>query len=176
MSRKQFSLVVILLSLLASTVAGTIARSAQVPPDATPGAEGVDGVILGGIDPVVAPGYRLVLAELVFGPDTFATEHFHPTAIVFCVQSGQLGFAIHHGTASVTRNGGEPEPIALDTDVVLDPRDCVAFDHFAAHTTHTGWNLSDGPTVLWEARLFKTDEPFTVFVNEQGTPVPTPAP
>jgi hypothetical protein len=55
----------------------------------------------------------------------------------------------------------------------LQPHDCVAFDHFAAHTTHTGWNESDGLTVLWEARLFQNDVPFTVFVDKQGTPVPT---
>lgn len=159
--------------LVALTVGSTVAIRAQVPPDATPGAAGVNGVILGGVDPVIAPGYRLVLAELVLEPETFATEHFHPTAIVFCVQSGQLGFAIHHGGAWVTRDGSEPEAIQVDTNMSLQPRDCVAFDHFAAHMTHTGWNESDGPTVLWEARLFKTDEPFTVFVNEQGTPVPT---
>ena len=45
------------------------------------------------------------------------------------------------------------EPLALNTEVVLEPRDCVAFDHFAAHTEHTGWNAGDGPTVLWEVRL-----------------------
>jgi hypothetical protein len=174
MSRKHLSLAGILVLILGATMAGTFAGSAQVPADATPGAQGVNGVILGGVEPVVAPGYRLVLAELVFEPGTYATEHFHPTAIVFCVQSGQLGFAIHHGSATLTRDGGEPDPIALDTDMTLEPRDCVAFDHFAAHTTHSGWNLSDGPTVLWEARLFKTDEPFTTFVDEQGTPVPAP--
>lgn len=172
MFRRPKLLMLVILSLVSVTVAGTFARDAQVPPDATPGAEGVSGAILGGVDPVVAPGYRLVLAELVFEPDTYATEHFHPTAIVFCVQSGRLGFAIHEGTATVTRDGGEPETIALDTEMTLEPRDCVAFDHFATHTTHTGWNLSDGPTVLWEARLFEIDEPFTVFVDAQGTPVP----
>jgi hypothetical protein len=92
---------------------------------------------------------------------------------VVCVQSGALGFAIQQGTAYVTRGGAEEvETLAIDTDIVLEPRDCVSFDHFAAHTAHTGWNASDGQTVLWEARLLKTDEPFTVFVNEQGTPVP----
>ncbi len=172
MSRRQISITLLVALLLGSTMVGAIARNAQVPDDATPGAEGVAGVILGGVDSAVAPGYRLVLAELVFEPGTYATEHFHPTAIVFCVQSGQLGFAIHEGEAMITRDGGEPEPIALDTDMTLEPRDCVAFDHFAAHTTHTGWNLSDGPTVLWEARFFKTDGPFTTFVDEHGTPVP----
>lgn len=56
-------------------------------------------------------------------------------------------------------------------EVVLQPHDCVAFDHFAAHTSHTGWNASDEPTVLWKARLLKIDEPFTTFINSEGTPV-----
>ena len=55
---------------------------------------------------------------------------------------------------------------------MLNPRDRVAFDHFAAHTEHTGWNASDGPTVLLEARLLKTNEPFTTYLDDQGTPVP----
>lgn len=168
-------LVLVILSLLGLGVAGAFARSAQPPPDATPGAVGFQGGILGGVEPVVAPGYRLVMAESVFEPEAFVTQHTHPTAIVVCVQSGALGFAIQQGTASITRGGAEEsETLELDTEIVLEPRDCVAFDHFAAHTAHTGWNASDEQTVLWEARLLKTDEPFTVFVNEQGTPVPMP--
>jgi hypothetical protein len=154
---------------------GVWARGAQPPPDATPGPVGFQGTILSGIDTTVAPGYRLVTAESVFDPGAYVTQHTHPTAIVVCVQSGALGFAIQQGTASITRGGADvSETLELNTDVVLEPRDCVAFDHFAAHTAHTGWNASDGQTVLWEARLLKTDEPFTVFVNDQGTPVPAP--
>lgn len=166
-------LVVGFVAVLCLTAASSFARAAQVPPDATPGGEGITGVILGGVEPVVAPGYRLVLAELVFAPGTYATEHLHPTAIVFCVQSGALGFAIQQGMASITRDGAEEaEILSVDTEVVLEPRDCVAFDHFAVPTSHTGWNASDGPTVLWEARLLKIDEPFTTFIDEHGTPVP----
>lgn len=173
MFRRPIVLVFIFLSLFGLTAAGSFARSAQAPPDADPGSEGVEGVILGGVDSAVAPGYRLVLAEVVFEPGAYATQHTHPTAIVVCVQSGALGFAIQQGTASVTRDGSDTaQTLELNTDVVLEPRDCVAFDHFSAHTAHTGWNASDEPTILWEARLFEIDAPFTVFVNEEGTPVP----
>ena len=155
----------------------TLGTAAQPPSDATPGSVGFQSGILGGLDPAVAPGYRLVLAEVVLEPGAYATSHTHPTAIVVCVQSGALGFSLQHGAATVTRamGAGTPaaaEPLAVGTDVTLQPRDCVAFDHFAAHTAHTGWNAGDGPTVLWEARLFKTDEPFTTFVGARGTPVP----
>jgi len=124
---------------------------------------------------VFTGGCTLEAAEAVAAPGAYVTQHAHPTAIVACVQSGALGFAIQQGTASITRAGSEEvETLDVNTDVVLEPRDCVAFDHFAAHTSHTGWNASDEPTVLWEARFMKTDEPFTVFLNDEGTPVPAP--
>ncbi len=175
MSRRPMVLVLVFLSLLCLGGAGVLAQGDPPPPDATPGAVGFKGGILGGVDAAVAPGYRLVMAESVFDPGAYVTRHTHPTAIVVCVQSGALGFAIQQGTASITRGGAEgAETLELNTEIVLEPRDCVAFDEFAAHTQHTAWNASDGRTVLWEARLLKTDEPFTVFVNEQGTPVPAP--
>ena len=175
MFRRPLVVMLVMLSLLGLGVAGVFARSAQPPPDATPGAVGFQGSIIGGIDAAVIPGYRLAMAESVFEPGAYVTQHTHPTAIVVCVQSGALGFAIQQGTASITRSGVEgAETLALNTDIVLEPRDCVAFDHFAEHTAHTGWNASDEQTVLWEARLLKTDEPFTVFVNDEGTPVPAP--
>jgi hypothetical protein len=166
-------LVVALFGLVATSA---LARGGPPPPAATPGAVGFQGAVLAGIEPAVAPGYRLVMAESVFAPGAYVTSHTHPTAIVVCVQSGALGFAIQHGSATITRGTGAGTPtvaetLAVDTEVVLQPRDCVAFDHFAQHTAHTGWNASDGPTVLWEARLLKTDELFTTFVDAQGTPI-----
>ena len=163
-------------ALLGAIGLGVVARGAQPPPDAAAGSVGFQSGILGGIDPAIAPGYRLVLAEVVLEPDAYATSHTHPTAIVVCVQAGAFGFSLQHGTATITRSQGAGTPaaaeeLALNAEVVLEPRDCVAFDHFAAHTAHTGWNASDEQTVLWEARLFKSDEPFTTFVDAQGTPV-----
>jgi hypothetical protein len=164
-------------ALLGAVGLGVGARGAQPPPDATPGSVGFQSALLGGIDSAVAPGHRLVLAEVVLEPGAYATSHTHPTAIVVCVQSGALGFSLQHGTATVSRaqGAGTPaaeEPLAVGPEVVLQPRDCVAFDHFAAHTAHTGWNASDGPTVLWEARLVNPDEPYTTFLDAEGTPVP----
>ena len=176
MARTPFMLPVVVVALLALLGTSALAQGGPPPPDATPGAPGVTGGPLGGVDASVAPGYRLVMAETVFAPDSYVTQHTHPTAIVVCVQSGALGFAIQAGTATVTRSEtqGTPEAaeqLALNTDVVLEPRDCVAFDEFAEHTVHTAWNASADTTVIWEARLVKTDEPFTTFVDAMGTPV-----
>jgi predicted metal-dependent enzyme (double-stranded beta helix superfamily) len=168
------TLLVVAIGLIAATA---LAQGGPPPHDATPGAVGITGPVLGSIDPVVAPGFRLEVAVLDWAPGAYVTRHTHPTAIVVCVKDGALGFAIQHGAATVTRAGTgdapeSTEPLALNTDVVLEPRDCVSFDEFAAHTIHTAWNASDQTTVLWEAHLHKADEPFTTFVDAHGTPVP----
>jgi hypothetical protein len=162
------------ISLVASSA---FAQGTPPPADAAPGAVGVSGFMLGGIDTTAASGYRLEMTELVWAPGGYVTRHFHPIAIVVCVQKGALGFAIQEGAATVTRGGaGETpettEPLPLNTEVVLEPRDCIAFDEFAAHTIHTAWNASDGETVTWETDLLKIGEPFTTFVDDMGTPVP----
>lgn len=177
MLRRSLLFAGLAVALLGLTAAGVLAQTGPPPADATPGAVGIAGVSLGGVDPAVAPGYRMEVVELTWEPGAYATRHFHPTALVTCVQSGALGFAMQVGAATLTRGGtadepGSPEPIALDTEIVLQPRDCIAFDHFTAHMEHTGWNAGDGPLVLWEARLLKAGEPFTTYVDAQGTPIP----
>lgn len=179
-------LIVPLLALVIGTSLGVYARN-QPPPDAAPGAVGFQGAILAAIDASVAPGYQLQLAQSVFEPGAFVTSHTHPTAILVCVQSGALGFALQHGSATVTRFTQTAIPTANDpllsgdtvvrqqllpgTEITLQPRDCVSFDHFVQHTSHTGWNASDGETVLIEARLVKTGEQFTTFIDAGGNPV-----
>lgn len=177
MPRLPITLALVAGGLVGLIATGALARSAQPPPNATPGSVGFGNVALGGIDPVVAPGYRLEMRENTFAPGAYVTRHTHPTAIIVCVQSGALGFAIQAGAATVTRGGTgatpeATEPLAVGVDIVLEPRDCVAFDEYAAHTEHTGWNASDGTTVVWETRLLKMGEPYTTFLGAQGTPVP----
>lgn len=144
---------------------------------ATPGSVGFSSTTIGGLDPVAAPGHRLEMREIVWEPGAYATRHFHTAAIITCVQEGALGFAIQHGAATLTRGGtadapGVPEPLPVDTEVILEPRDCIAFDQFATHTEHTGGNASEGTTILWQADLLKSGEKYTTFVDAMGTPVP----
>jgi hypothetical protein len=184
---KIVALIVPALAMLLLTGFGVLAQGTAPPPDAVPGSFGFKGTVLATVDTSVAPGYQLQLAETVFEPGAYVTSHFHPTAIVVCVQSGALGFALQHGSATVTWFTPAPMPAANDpllpgtamvqrqllpgSEIVLQPRDCVSFDHFVAHTSHTGWNASDGSTVLIEARLVKSGEPYTVFIDALGTPV-----
>lgn len=165
----------VLTMMLAALAVGALAQEAP-PPDAELGAVGISGVPLGGLNPAAAPGYRLELVELTWEPGSYATRHFHPTALITCVQAGSLGFVLQDGAAMLTRGGtaeapGSPEPLALDTEVALQPRDCISFDEFAMHMEHTGWNAGEGPLVLWEARLLDPELPFTTYVDEMGTPV-----
>ena len=123
------------------------------------------------------PAIGCEVVELTWEPGAYATRHSHPTALITCVQEGALGFVLHQVRPRVTRGGtadapGTPESLALGTEVVLEPRDCITFDEFAAHMEHTGWNASEGTTILWEARLLDPNQPFTTYVNEMGTPVP----
>jgi hypothetical protein len=177
MRRNLIALPFVIVTLFAGMAATALAQGEPPAPNATPGAVGITGVPLGGIDPSAAPGYRLEIVELTWEPGAYATRHFHPTALITCVQEGALGFVLQDGAASVTRGGtadapGKPEPLELNTEVVLEPRDCITFDEFATHMEHTGWNASDGTTVLWEARLLDPEQPFTTYVDAMGSPVP----
>jgi hypothetical protein len=177
MPRRLVVLAIALASLVVSVAPPGVRAQDPPPAEATPGAYGTSAVPLGAIDPMAAPGYRLQVVELTWEPGAYATRHFHPTALITCVQEGSLGFLLQHGAASITRGGtadapGEPEPITLDEEVTLAPRDCITFDEFSTHMEHTGWNAGDGPLVLWEARLVDPEQPFTTYVNDMGTPVP----
>jgi quercetin dioxygenase-like cupin family protein len=168
------SVIIVLLGLIA---VGALAQEATPPADATPGTVGVSGAVLGAIAPAAAPGYRLQMTELVWASGAYATSHTHPLAQVACVTEGALGMTLQQGAATVTRGGAgttpeSTEPLALNTEVVLGPRDCVAYDEDAVHTIHTVWNASAQTTRMWMADLVQIGEPYTTFVNAQGTPLP----
>ena len=125
MGRASF-LVAFVAVVLNLVTAGAVAQS-RPPADATPGAVGISGVPLGAVEPVAAPGYRMEIVELTWEPGAYASRHFHPTALITCVQEGALGFVLQHGAATLTRGGtadapGSPEVLELDAEVVLEPR------------------------------------------------------
>ena len=68
MSRKPIATLTLAIAVLVLIAAGALAQGGPPPADAEPGAVGFQGMVLGGLDPVVAPGYRLVLAKSVFEP------------------------------------------------------------------------------------------------------------
>lgn len=169
--------IVALINLLVSLVTPGVLAQEPPPADTTPGASGVSVVVLSGLDPAHAGGQGLEMREFTWEPGAYVTPHTHPAAFIICTQSGALGFSIQSGAAVVTRSTGigtptAAEPMAVGTDVVLAPRDCVAVDQTERGTIHTAWNASDGPTITIETYLFDRTLPGRTFVNAQSTPLP----
>jgi hypothetical protein len=175
MRRGPFAIALVTVVLIGIVGVGGVHLRA-VAQDATPsaGSVGITGATIGSVAPIAAPGYSLEMYWMEWAPGAYITAHTHPMAFVTCVETGALGFTILAGAATLTRAAtpGESEQLDLNVEAVLGPKDCVAVDNEAAGTIHTARNASDGPTVAWEADLFKIGEPPTTFVNEQGTPVP----
>ena len=136
--------------------------------DSTPGDVGISNAVLGAVAPVAAPGYRLQMTELVWEPRAYSTSHSHPLAQVACVMEGKLGMTLQEGAATLTRGGTgatpeSAEPVPLNQEIEIGPRDCVSYDEFAAHTVHTVWNASKGTTRMWMADLVKIGEPYITY-------------
>src|SRR5215210_7529749 len=104
MHRRLIALSLGFVTLLGLLGATALAQG-RPPADATPGAVGITGIPLGGLEPSAAPGYRLEVVELTWESGAYATRHVHPTALITCVQDGALGFTLHQGAASLIRGG-----------------------------------------------------------------------
>ena len=107
---RRLAIIVSLTLAVISLLTVRVVAQERPAADATPGAVGMSGVPLGAIDPVAAPGYRLQVVELTWAPGAYATRHFHPTALITCVQEGSLGFVLQHGAATITRGGTADAP------------------------------------------------------------------
>lgn len=173
--RKLFSTFALVGALLGLLSTGVLAQdSGAPPPDAEPGAVGVSFVVLSGLDPAAAPGYGLEMREFTWEPGSYVTPHTHPAAFIICVTQGAIGFSIQSGAAIVTRGSqsGTPAPTETmdpDSEVTMQPGDCVAVEE---GIIHTAWNASDETTITVETYLFDREKPGRTFVNAEGTPVP----
>ncbi len=181
MFRRPIALVFVFLLFRSFTVAGAPAQGGPPPPDATPGAAGFGNVLLVGSARSLPRGTgwrcaRTLSPRRVRHPPHASDRHH-------CLRPVRRPRFRHPGRGrdGVTRGGtgkesDAVEALELNAEIILELRDCVAFDKFAARTKHTGWNASDGTTVVWETRLLRIGEPYTTFVDEQGTQVATPLP
>ncbi len=162
---------------LAAVLSGAPAavRGAQTAAPLPPGAVGVTAEVLGAIPAAAAPGDEVQLFRSVWEPGASINMHSHPGAVVSCVESGELTFAIQTGAATLIRahDSGTPAPteaIHLGDPITYGPGDCVAFDDAAVPTVHAAWNAGTEPAVLWEAHLYHQGAKATTFVDAQGTP------
>jgi hypothetical protein len=174
--------VVIALTLVVGLIVGVSighdsTRAQGSMPELPEGATGVTAAVLGVIQPAAAPGYDLQLFRSEWAPGSSISLHTHPGALVSCIESGSVSFAIQSGMASVVRAHGPQTPAAAETispnqPITYGPGDCVTFDQDAANTAHIAWNDGTEPAVIWEAHLYKTGAKASTFTNEQGTPAP----
>ena len=177
-STPLFALLAVVALLALAGVGGALDRT--VAQDSTPpasGSVGIAGKVLGAVDPLVAPGYRLEMFYMEWAPDSSVTAHYHPMSFVTCVAAGALGFTLVDGAVTLTRAGaGEmpetTEQVQPNVEVILEPLDCISVDNDVARTIHTARNASDETTIAWEADFYPVVEPVTVFVDEFGTPIP----
>jgi hypothetical protein len=178
-SRRSLLVVLALVLGCAAIVAGLPAsvRGAQEGTHLPQGAVGITAAVLGAFPVTAAPGYELQVFRSEWEPGSSINTHTHPGALVSCVESGELTFAIQTGAATVIRahGAGTPPPteaLAPDQPVTYGAGDCVAFDEDAVHTVHTAWNAGSDPVILWEAHLYRTGTAATTFTDAQGTPTP----
>lgn len=105
------------------------------------------------VDPPGAPGRTLTLIRYTIAPGAKLSPHVHPGIQLAAIQSGSLSYTIVSGTATVTRRGGRPEPVAGPTTITLGPGDAVAEP---GDMVHFGANDTSGPVVI-DATLLTED-------------------
>ena len=136
---------------------------------------GITSETLGSGVPSATPGQALELARVTFAPQATIPLHTNPGAQLVSVLSGEL-------TLMATQAGGQliqPEapsetaapPAAVEpgSSIVLHPGEGFFFPQGTVHLLH---NAGTEPAVIMVATLFATDQPDTVWTNEQGTPTP----
>ena len=161
------------LSLATPRLLSTLAQETTPMPgmDMPTGAVGLTAVVLGRIEPAVAPGQELQLVRVEVAEGATAAAHTHPGAKALCLESGSVFIGIVEGTVTLTRAATVATPEAAEqitagTEIALEPGDCLSFD--ASQTAHTLRNTG-GPAVIWQAQLFTIGEKPTTFLATPTT-------
>ena len=139
--------------------------------DSTPAAAdapplgGVTFEILGGGEPVAAPGHTLAFVRMIIQPGGFISAHGHPGAQIWYVETGSFSTTVLEGTLAVTRAaaGGTPspaEPLASGDETTLFAGDSAFFD---ADVIHTVSNEGAEPVVVLIPALLETGQEPLIF-------------
>jgi quercetin dioxygenase-like cupin family protein len=157
-----------------SAVQGVVQESS---PAASPpaGPVGVTSVLIGGGEPVAAPGHELTLRRVTIAPGGSIPAHTHPGALVIVGESGIWEYTPQGGTGRLSRGAvaGTPSPaedLTVETELILHAGDVLYVEEPAADIRNAG----DEPVVLLIAGLTRFGEPFTAVM--EGTPMATLAP
>lgn len=149
--------------------------------DATPapmGAVGVTIQLMGGGQPISAPGLGLTLRRTTIAPGGRLPAHSHPGAHVIVVEAGTWGYTPLGGTAQLMRAGATEPPVPgetlpFGTEVILTAGDWL----FVEEPQDDIRNAGEDDVVLLVAALATIGEPFTTFLsdmNMDSTPPATP--
>jgi quercetin dioxygenase-like cupin family protein len=125
--------------------------------------------------PPAAAGQTLDLVRYTIQPGTTLAVHVHPGMQIAWVESGELTYhvlkgdvLIGHGPVTSEPMPGSPLILPAGESTVLKPGDYVVETPGAVHY---GENLGTEPLILWAATLLETDQPPSIPVNDEGTPV-----
>ncbi len=171
------------LVLVGKPAVQTVAQEASPAASPSAGPVGVTSVLIGGGEPVAAPGHELTLRRVTIAPGGGIPTHSHPGARVIYLESGTWGYTALGGTARLTRAAvaGTPSPaedLPVGTELILHAGDVLYVEEPADDIRNAG----DEPVVLLIAGLTRFGEPFTTLTGDMagmamgGTPMATPAP
>ena len=132
---------------------------------ATSRAEGITFEPIGYGAPKSTPGHGLTVYRFSLPPGEVIPPHRHPGATILSVESGEMGYILLRGTASMLRKETGGEELSLGTETVLRPGDSIFYD---AETAHTARNPGGVPVLILAVTLLATDQPATISTDEHG--------
>lgn len=147
------------------SVAAQDDRCAVSPAVATARAEGITVEPIGFGAPASTPGYGLTLYRFSIPPGGVVEPHRHPGATILAIESGELGYTLLRGNASVLRKETGGEDLTSGGETILRPGDSLFYDADAAHTAR---NPGTTPVLVLSVILLATDQPATIPTDEHG--------
>jgi hypothetical protein len=121
-------------------------------------------------NPSLAPDYTLELDRFYWLPGFAMAPHTHTDeSDLFVILSGELGWTMQQGEATITRapvNGvpGAVEMLKPGTEAVLRAGDSMAVD-FATGAVHSARVIGDAPAVFLDAGIIDPEKAHTVFLE-----------
>jgi quercetin dioxygenase-like cupin family protein len=166
MVSRIFVALFVLGAIVAGGAAVAIAQDTTPAPDspitAAELAPGVTAEVFGSTPSARADGQTLYVARFTFQPGSEIFPHGHPGTTLLGVSSGQLGWTLVTGSASVIRGSGAgatgPVEILSEPgqDVVLNPGDTIYYEDDVVHTAR---GAGDEPAVVMATLLLTAGEP-----------------
>jgi len=161
MRRSSFVTIILSLGLFAVSQGPIVAQESSGNP-------GISAAILAAVEAGAGQGYEVQVSRSVWEPGSSLTAEGRAGALVSCVESGSMSFALIDGAATVTRAHLSTEGIPVDIlrahpvvatsaitlghAIAFADGDCVTVGKDAP-SVFTITNAGTRDAVLWEVRL-----------------------